>query len=125
VRDPRPMGNGASTIVVEIAHEALLRHWPALNGWLEEESDALKTLEGVVRSASDWSANGRSDVWLVHTGERLKTAQSLLERSDFVSMMNVDGRDYVTKCEVRDATAIAERAAAVAERERARGREID
>ncbi len=59
-------------ITIEPAHEALLRQWGLLRGWLEEDFAALTTLEGVKRAARDWAANGRREDWLNHTGARTR-----------------------------------------------------
>jgi hypothetical protein len=48
-----------SEVTIEPAHEALLRQWGLLRGWLEEDLGALTTLEGVKRAARDWAANAR------------------------------------------------------------------
>jgi hypothetical protein len=58
--------SGAETRVVTIepAHEALLRQWRLLEGWLEEDFALLAALEGVRRAVRDWDANGRADEWL-------------------------------------------------------------
>ena len=34
---------------VEVAHEALIRHWPRLRGWLDEDRQSLRLREGVLR----------------------------------------------------------------------------
>ena len=52
---------------IEPAHEALLRQWGLLEGWLSEDAGLLAVLEGVKRASRDWAANARDAVWLVHT----------------------------------------------------------
>jgi len=39
---------------VEVAHEALLRHWKLLNGWLHEEHDFLVGKQQLEHSLRDW-----------------------------------------------------------------------
>ena len=56
---------------IEPAHEALLRQWGLLQGWLEEDFGLLVTLEGIKRAARDWEVNKRGEAWLVHQGQRL------------------------------------------------------
>lgn len=41
---------------VQLAHEALLRHWPALSEWLEEHRDWLRTLQRLTAGAHEWRA---------------------------------------------------------------------
>ncbi len=44
---------------VQIAHEALLRHWPTLAKWLEEERDWRRAAQRVVEQARAWAAEGK------------------------------------------------------------------
>lgn len=39
---------------IEVAHEALLRHWPLLYGWLREEHDFLLGKQQLEHSLRDW-----------------------------------------------------------------------
>ena len=55
---------------VEVAHEALLREWPRMRNWLEEERDSRR-LEAHLRAASqEWAAGGR-DPGDLYRGARL------------------------------------------------------
>lgn len=40
--------------VIEVSHEALLRDWPTLRGWLDEEREFLLGKEQLRRDLSDW-----------------------------------------------------------------------
>ena len=42
----------------EVAHEALLREWPRLRGWLEEDVDGRRLHRRVTEAARDWDAAG-------------------------------------------------------------------
>ena len=44
---------------VEVAHEALLREWATLAGWIGEVSDALRLREQLETEAQTWDAAGR------------------------------------------------------------------
>jgi len=68
---------------IEVAHEALLRTWPLLGGWLAEDQDKLRLLESLQRSAEEWDQGGRRDDLLVHRDGRLKDAEALLANSRF------------------------------------------
>lgn len=69
---------------VEPAHEALLRQWAMMAGWLAEDLDLLSALEGVLQAARDWDANGRDPAWLAHMAGRLEDAEQLLLRPDLI-----------------------------------------
>jgi len=66
---------------IEPAHEALLRQWGLLQGWLEADFAALSALEGVRRATREWEANARDEAWLAHAGGRLEDAASPPPRS--------------------------------------------
>ena len=37
---------------VEVAHEALIREWPRLRGWLDEDRERLRTMRHLATSAA-------------------------------------------------------------------------
>ncbi len=55
---------------VEVAHEALLREWPRMREWLEQESESRRLRAHVVTSAREWDAGGRDPADL-YGGARL------------------------------------------------------
>ncbi len=59
---------------VEVAHEALIRHWSRLISWLNEDRDNLRLREGVSESAREWEDTKRDDSLLNHRGGRLELA---------------------------------------------------
>ena len=89
-------------ITIEPAHEALLRQWGLLRGWLDEDFAALTTLEGVKRAARDWAANARRDDWLNHAGSRLEDAQKIAARDDLAGDLSTDARDYLRQCRSKE-----------------------
>src|SRR5205807_1728009 len=42
---------------VEVAHEALIRDWPRLQGWLEESRNALRYERSLADKAAEWDAS--------------------------------------------------------------------
>ena len=59
---------------VEVAHEALLREWPRLRGWLEEDAQGRRTHQQLAAAAREWDAGGR-DPGELYRGARLAGAQ--------------------------------------------------
>ena len=57
----------------EIAHEALIREWPRLRGWLAEDREELRTLRQLTSAARSWDETGREDADL-YRGPRLAAA---------------------------------------------------
>ncbi len=83
---------------VEPAHEALLRQWGLLQGWLKEDSGLLSVMYGVKRASRDWAANAKSPTWLTHTTDRLAAAERLRERPDLAANLEPTDREYLAAC---------------------------
>jgi WD40 repeat protein/class 3 adenylate cyclase len=60
----------------EIAHEALIREWPRLRGWLAEDREVLRTLRQLTTAARSWEESGRDEADL-YRGPRLVAAAEL------------------------------------------------
>ncbi len=60
--------------ILEVAHEALFRHWAPLQQAIEASADQLRWRADLERWARDWDNSGRQDAYLLHD-ERLKAAQ--------------------------------------------------
>jgi class 3 adenylate cyclase/WD40 repeat protein/energy-coupling factor transporter ATP-binding protein EcfA2 len=58
---------------VEVAHEALLREWPRLRGWLEEDRAGRRLHRQLTLAASSWDGEGR-DPGALYRGTRLEAA---------------------------------------------------
>jgi serine/threonine protein kinase/WD40 repeat protein len=61
------------TPTVEVAHEALLRAWPRLREWLDEDRDGLRLHRHLTLAAPTWEASGR-DPGELYRGGRLEAA---------------------------------------------------
>ena len=79
---------------IEPAHEALLRQWGMLDGWLTEDAGLLAVLEGIKRASRDWAANNRNRAWLAHQTDRLAAAERL--SGDRTSPPTSTGRIAIT-----------------------------
>ena len=60
----------------EIAHEALIREWPRLRGWLAEDREELRALRQLTTAARSWEEAGRDEADL-YRGPRLAAAVEL------------------------------------------------
>ena len=65
---------------VEVAHEALLREWTRLRGWLEAAGEDLRTQRRLAASAREWLDAGRDLSFLV-SGSRLEQFEAWRESS--------------------------------------------
>jgi formylglycine-generating enzyme required for sulfatase activity len=85
-------------VTIEPAHEALLRQWGLLQGWLTDDAGLLAVLEGVKRASRDWAANGKVTAWLTHTTDRLGAAERLTARPDLAANLEPTDRQYLAAC---------------------------
>ncbi|MDQ0846936.1 hypothetical protein [Streptomyces sp. V1I6] len=60
----------------QIAHEALLRAWPQLHDWIEQDAAALLLRQQVRTAADEWHAAGRDPAFLFR-GSRLEAVLGL------------------------------------------------
>ncbi|MDH4307374.1 MAG: protein kinase [Acidimicrobiia bacterium] len=65
---------------VEVAHEALIRHWPRLRAWVDEVRDDLLTRRRVEIAAGDWVRSGEDPAFLFGGG-RLEQAEGWRSRA--------------------------------------------
>src|SRR5262245_48448574 len=75
-RDPLTRGP-----TVEVAHEALLRKWGRLRGWLEASREELGVQRRLAAEAQEW-ANAGQDASFLATGARLAQFEALAEGGD-------------------------------------------
>ncbi|MGK5544617.1 nSTAND1 domain-containing NTPase [Streptomyces sp. URMC 127] len=61
---------------VTLAHEAVLRAWPRLHGWIEADAAALHGLQQLSAAAGQWEAEGH-DPALLPRGSRLAAAREV------------------------------------------------
>jgi WD40 repeat protein len=83
---------------VEVAHEALIRYWPRLRRWLDEDRASLRLRETIRQAALEWEAAGREDSLLVHRGSRLRDAEALARHPRIT--LNALEQAYVDACVV-------------------------
>jgi WD40 repeat protein/DNA-binding SARP family transcriptional activator len=98
-------GDGA----VEVAHEALLEHWPRLREWLAEDAAGRRLHRHLTEAAAEWAATS-GDAGELYRGARLSAALDWAGTSDHELALNELERDFLDQS----------RAAAVAESDRQR-----
>ena len=111
-------GTGETTI--EPAHEALLRQWSLLQGWLTEDAGLLSVMDTVIRAAKEWHEHGRNAIWLTHTTGRLAAAEQVLNRPDLAASLEQRDRDYLTACREAERRGLDKARAAARNRQRLR-----
>jgi hypothetical protein len=81
---------------VEVAHEALIREWPTLRLWLDENREALRIHRHLTETANGWERNQR-DAGDLYRGTRL--AQALEWAKAHTSEMSPLEKEYIKACE--------------------------
>ena len=66
---------------VEVAHEALIRHWPTLRAWLDEDREGRLVHRRLGEAARDWETTDR-DPALLYRGPRLAGASDWANAHD-------------------------------------------
>ncbi|HEX8651154.1 MAG TPA: TIR domain-containing protein [Pyrinomonadaceae bacterium] len=86
--------------VVDVSHEALIRGWPRLRKWIEEDRAGLRILRRLTEAAREWQPT--KDESLLYRGARLAQAVEWRERNE--SALNELEREFL------DASMAAQRA---------------
>ena len=76
----------------EVAHEALLREWPRLREWLEEDTEGRRVHRQLTHASRDWEAAGR-DRSELYRGARL--AAALEWAATHTAELNPTERDFL------------------------------
>jgi WD40 repeat protein len=85
---------GGDDVVVEVAHEALLRAWTPLRDAIQASRERLQLEAELRRDAAEWDQQGRPDSYLLR-GERLARARRLLAGAPGdLDSLDATERDY-------------------------------
>ena len=128
-------GRGEETI--EVSHEALIRHWGQLKGWIDADRQFLAWQQRLGVSIKEWERNDRSGdlllrgrlldaalEWLEKKSEYLSSAeQSFIEGSQGRCLREEQEQRERTQQELLQAKCLAEEASKREEAERARADE--
>jgi len=79
---------------VEVAHEALIRQWQLLRGWLDANRDGLRVQRRVQLASTEWQNMGRDDSFLA-SGMRLAQFEEWLSTTE-LAVTTFEG-EYVEK----------------------------
>ena len=83
---------------VEVAHEAIIRHWARLRSWLDEDLKALRFRESIGNAARDWDQHSCNEDFLLHVGRRFEDVASLSQDSS----LNTLEVEYLRNCAQKD-----------------------
>jgi hypothetical protein len=80
------------TVVVEVAHEALLRKWPLLRSWLDEEREFLIGKQDLGQDIIHWTQASKSSDALLSGLKLARAREWLMRRSHF---LNDSEREFI------------------------------
>ena len=92
----------ASDGEVEVAHEALLRHWPRFREWLAEDAEGRRLHRHLTEAATDWVGSGR-DSGELYRAARLGAALDWAESGDHALALNELEREFLDESRVASA----------------------
>ncbi|MGA2057814.1 MAG: TIR domain-containing protein [Bradyrhizobium sp.] len=98
---------------IEVVHEALLRKWPRLRGWLDEEREFLVGKEQLVRDLRDWQLTPesqkadallsglkltRAKAWLIRKPRQLSEAErTFIQQSEAYAEAEITRRERLRR----------------------------
>jgi hypothetical protein len=80
--------------LVEVAHEALLRHWSRLSEWIDARRGALVTIRQLQAATRTWIEKGQSPSYL-WSHERVREAVAALAQIGREVVLNDDEREFL------------------------------
>jgi WD40 repeat protein len=87
--------------IVDVSHEALIRGWPRLRKWIEEDRAGLRILRRLTEAAREWQT--AKDESLLFRGARLAQAVEWRERNE--GALNVMEREFLNQSVAQHAAA--------------------
>jgi energy-coupling factor transporter ATP-binding protein EcfA2 len=95
---------GSKSTVIDIAHEALIRHWKKLGEWIEEYRPAIKIERKIEEDAIAWKDRKKPKTpGLLLQDERLVEAEIYLKNYQQLGFLNVVAEEFIqVSQEVRD-----------------------
>lgn len=79
VTDEVPTENDPNAVVIELAHEATIRHWQQLRYWLNKHRQDLPIIRQLRADASNWQINNQQSQYLL-VGARLDAALECVKK---------------------------------------------
>lgn len=84
------------TATVDVVHEALIRHWPLLRRWVEENREKLLRQRAIEAAALEWQQQGEpEELAYLLQGPKLAEAESFLGSATEGVLLSNLARDYI------------------------------
>ena len=92
------LDDGAKADVVNLSHEALIRHWSKFRDWLYYHRKNNKLKKEIEEAAKKWKGK-REEIDdskdFLYTGEELKEAEIFIEQFEHVLSLNVEAKRFI------------------------------
>jgi hypothetical protein len=85
---------------VEVAHEALIRHWAKLRTWIDEDRVLLNVRDGITKAAKERREKPEDKTLLIHRGRRLAIIEEVIEKATI--SLNDSEKEYISACQSAD-----------------------
>ncbi|BAZ48638.1 pentapeptide repeat-containing protein [Nostoc sp. NIES-4103] len=82
--------------VVDVAHEALIRHWPRLRSWVSENRAAIRIERKIEAASQEWESKNKSKDYLF-TGTKLAEAENYLQEYGNLGLLSHLASEFVHK----------------------------
>jgi formylglycine-generating enzyme required for sulfatase activity len=92
--------DAAQRPTIEVCHEALIRTWPRLRGWIDANREKLRARAAVLQAKAEWEQNLRRQDLLLPAGFQLERARSLL--ADPGDMPTDDITEFISLSSARE-----------------------
>ncbi|MEJ1930266.1 caspase family protein [Nostoc sp. NIES-2111] len=90
-------GESQKTVtVVDVAHEALIRHWPRLRSWVSENRAAIRIERKIEAASQEWESKNKSKDYLF-TGSKLVEAENYLQEYGELGFLSRLASEFVQK----------------------------
>ncbi|NER90838.1 caspase family protein [Moorena sp. SIO3A2] len=90
-------GGGAKTVaVLDVAHEALIRHWSLLRSWISENRDGMRIARKIEAAAEEWKREGRpEEIAFLLQGAKLSNAEDYLAKDLYQGQLNSEAQELI------------------------------
>jgi sugar lactone lactonase YvrE len=88
--------NAKPGVILDIVHEALIRHWQELRQWVAQNQVALEIERKIEARAKDWERNGKTeDLGLLLQGATLIEAETYLKDYGNLGLLDGIAQEYI------------------------------
>ena len=87
-------------VILDVVHEALIRHWQKLRGWKEDYKLGIVIERQLEAEAQEWERNEKRTGFL-RKDDRLAVAEAYLARFGHLQMLNGLAEEYIQKSQER------------------------